>query len=130
MTTTQLVLYAALIFIILVYLRRFFLTRSIKRYSAVQLADRMREGGVVLLDVRTAPELRSGTLKGAVHIPAHELKRRADELKKYTDREVVCYCKTGRRSLLAAARLTQQGFRASHLEGGIIEWNFSQRQKG
>jgi rhodanese-related sulfurtransferase len=130
MTATQLILYAVLLLVVLVYLRRFFLTRSIKRYSAIQLADRLNEGAMVLLDVRTTPEIRRGTIKGAIHIPLQELSRRSDELKKYADKEIVCYCQSGNRSLSAAARLKQLGFMVSHLEGGIAEWNFIQQQKG
>jgi len=127
MTTTQIILYAALALIVLVYARRFFLTRSIRKYSATQLADRLKEGNVVLLDVRTAGEVQRGSIKGSLHIPAQELVRRSEELKKYADREIVCYCQSGSRSLLAAARLKKMGFAASHLEGGIAEWNFTQR---
>lgn len=127
MTATQIILYAALALIILVYARRFFLTRSVTKYSAAQLADRLKEGGIVLLDVRAASEVRSGTIRGAVHIPVQEIVRRSDELKKYAEREIVCYCQSGSRSLFAAARLKKLGFRASHLEGGIAEWNFTQR---
>jgi len=127
MTATQLVLYAALLLIVLVYARRFFLTRSVKRYSAVQLADRMKESAFVLLDVRTAREAGTGSIKGAINIPMQELSRRMDELKKYADREIICYCQTGSRSLFAAARLKKEGYTASHLEGGIAEWNFAQR---
>ena len=127
MTPTQLVLYAVLLLIVLVYARRFFLTRSVKRYSAVQLTDRMKESTFVLLDVRTAREVGTGSIKGALNIPAQELSRRMDELKKYADREIICYCQTGSRSLFAAARLKKEGYAASHLEGGIAEWNFVQR---
>ena len=127
MTATQLVLYAALLLIVLVYARRFFLTRSVKRYSAVQLAERMKESAFVLLDVRTAREAGTGSIKGAINIPMQELSRRMDELKKYADREIICYCQTGSRSLFAAARLKKEGYTASHLEGGIAEWNFAQR---
>ena len=127
MTATQLVLYAILLLIVLVYARRFFLTRSVKRYSAIQLADRMKESGFVLLDVRTAREAGTGSIKGSVNIPVQELSRRMDELKKYAGREIICYCQTGSRSLFAAARLKKEGLTASHLEGGIAEWNFTQR---
>ena len=127
MTATQLVLYAALLLIVLVYARRFFLTRSVKRYSAVQLAERMKESAFVLLDVRTAREAGTGSIKGAINIPVQELSRRMDELKKYAGREIICYCQTGSRSLFAAARLKKEGYTASHLEGGIAEWNFTQR---
>ncbi len=126
MTATQLILYAGLLLIVLIYARRFFLTRSVKRYSAVQLADRMKESGFMLLDVRTAREAGTGSIKGAINIPVQELARRINELKKYTDREIICYCQSGNRSLFAAARLKKEGFTASHLEGGIAEWNFTQ----
>jgi rhodanese-related sulfurtransferase len=127
MTTSQLLLYGLLVLIILVYLRRFFLTRSVMRYSPTQLADRMKEGNMVLLDVRTNGEFQSGHIKGAIHIPVQEINSRSGELKKHGDREIVCYCQSGSRSLMAAARLKKLGFRVSHLEGGIAEWNFSQR---
>lgn len=127
MTTTQLILYAFLLLIVLVYARRFFLTRSVKRYSAIQLADRMKQSGFLLLDVRTAREVNTGSIKGAINIPVQELARRMNELKKYADREIICYCQTGSRSLFAAARLKKEGYTASHLEGGIAEWNFTQR---
>lgn len=127
MTTSQLILYGFLALIILIYVRRFFLTRSVVRYTPAQLADRMKEGGLMLLDVRTAGEFSGGHIKGAVHIPVQELVRRSGELKKHADREIVCYCQSGSRSLMAAARLKKLGFRSSHLEGGIAEWNFANR---
>ena len=127
MTTSQLILYGVLVLIILIYLRRFFLTRSVTRYSPTQLAGRMKEGNMVLLDVRTAAEFQSGHIKGAVHIPVMELNARAAELRKHGEREIVCYCQSGSRSLMAAARLKKLGFQSSNLEGGIAEWNFTQR---
>ncbi|HSQ75012.1 MAG TPA: rhodanese-like domain-containing protein [Bacteroidota bacterium] len=127
MTATQVILYAFLLLIVLVYARRFFLTRSVKRYSTIQLADRMKQSGFVLLDVRTAREVNTGSIKGAINIPVQELARRMNELKKYADREIICYCQTGSRSLFAAALLKKDGYTASHLEGGIAEWNFTQR---
>lgn len=130
MTTTQIVLYAALAVIILIYLRRFLLTRSVTRYSPAQLADRLKQGGLVLLDVRTAAEHQTGHIKGSLHIPVQEITRRKEELLKHKDREIVCYCQTGSRSLFAAARLNRDGYSASHLEGGLVEWNFAHHTKG
>ncbi|MCC6397872.1 MAG: rhodanese-like domain-containing protein [Bacteroidetes bacterium] len=130
MSVTQFLLYAVLLLIVVVYARRFFLTRVVKRYSAIQLRDRLGEGDVVLLDVRTDQEFGRGSISGAIHIPSHELTRRAEELKRFAGKEIVCYCQSGNRSLMAAARLGRMGFRAANLEGGIAEWNFAQRQKG
>lgn len=127
MTTSQIVLYAILAFFIFIYVRKFLITRSVTRYTPSQLADRIKEGGVVLLDVRTAGEYNGGHMKGAIHIPVQELAARADELKKHADREIVCYCQSGSRSLMGAARLKKLGYRAASLDGGIAEWNYLYR---
>jgi len=130
LTLSQIFLYALLALVVLFYLRRFLLTRTITRYSSAQLADRMKEAGAVLLDVRTTHERQVQLIPGSLHIPLQELARRTEELEKYKSREVICYCQSGNRSLTAAVRLRRFGFNASNLEGGISEWNFSQRTKG
>jgi len=130
LTLSQVFLYALLALVVLFYLRRFLLTRTITRYSPAQLADRTKEPGTVLLDVRTTKERQAQLIPGSLHIPLQELARRAEELEKYKSREVICYCQSGNRSLTAAVRLRRFGFKASNLEGGISEWNFSQRTKG
>jgi phage shock protein E len=127
MTTSQIVLYSLLALVILVYLRRFLITRGIPRYSPSQLADRLKQGDAVLVDVRTPAEFQSGSIRGAVLVPLQEIQRRTEDLKKYADRELICYCQSGSRSLMAAAQLRKKGFNAAHLEGGIAEWNFSQK---
>lgn len=127
MTTSQIILYGFLAFLIFIYVRKFLLTRSVTRYSPAQLADRLKEGGVVLLDVRTSGEFQGGHIKNAIHVPVQELTARADELKKFADREIVCYCQSGSRSLMGAARLKKLGYRTASLEGGIAEWNFLYR---
>ncbi len=128
MTTSQILLYAFLALLILFYVRRFLLTRSIPRYTPAQLADRMKESGWTLLDVRTAAERQAQSIRGSLHIPLQELPRRSGELEKYRDREVICYCQSGNRSLVAALRLRRLGFNAANLDGGIGEWNFSQKK--
>jgi len=127
MNTSQIILYSLLALVVLVYLRRFLLTRGITRYSPSQLADRLKQGDVVLLDVRTPAEFHSGNIRGAVLIPLQELHRRVEDLQKYHGKELICYCQSGSRSLMAAAQLRKKGLNAAHLEGGIAEWNFSQK---
>jgi rhodanese-related sulfurtransferase len=97
MTTSQIILYSVLALVIVVYLRRFLITRGIQRYSPSQLADRLKQGGVVLLDVRTPAEFQSGNIRGSVLVPLQELHRRSDELQKYKGQEIVCYCQSGSR---------------------------------
>lgn len=75
------------------------------------------EQDALWLDVRHANEYAHQHLSGAINLPLHELRARASELDKA--RHYICYCKTGRRSSAAAFLLSQQGFKASVLRGGL-----------
>jgi rhodanese-related sulfurtransferase len=61
-----------------------------------------------LVDVRAAGEYESNHIKGAVNIPAPELRQRYKELNK--NKPVILVCSTGHRSSLGASLLKQQGF--------------------
>jgi len=87
-----------------------------------ELAQRLRDGDVVVLDVRPSPEFRAGHIRGAQSIPIDELTKRLRELPK--DRRVVAYCR-GPYCVYAddAVRaLSRRGFDAARLEGGYPEW--------
>ena len=78
---------------------------------------------LVLLDVRTDGERKRGSIKGSFHIPLATLHSSQNELKKFKGAEIICYCRTGNRSLNAAAKLNKLGFNAANLRGGIVRWN-------
>jgi rhodanese-related sulfurtransferase len=63
--------------------------------------------GALLLDVRTPGEFASGHLPGAVNVPIDALEAEAGEIA--AGREVVVYCRSGRRSAMAARLLTARG---------------------
>ena len=87
-----------------------------------QLTRRLRDGDVVVLDVRPEAEYRAGHLTDAVSLPAAELTRRLREVPK--DRDVVAYCR-GPYCVYAddAVRaLRRRGYRAARLEDGYPEW--------
>jgi rhodanese-related sulfurtransferase len=46
-----------------------------------------------------------------------------DELNKHKEREIICYCQTGSRSVSAAIILQKNGFNIANLRGGILGWN-------
>jgi rhodanese-related sulfurtransferase len=117
--------------ILLFYIRRAIVSRSIKQYTPGQLQDRLQSPPPpLLLDVRTEDEHRSGAIKGSFHIPVQELHRRAGELAKHKEREVICYCQTGSRSMTAALALKKMGYTAGNLKGGMAEWKFAQLAGG
>jgi len=72
--------------------------------------------GQLLLDVRTADEVKAGTIPGSVHIPIDDLRERIGELPR--DREILAFCQVGLRGYLACRILGQHGFRCRNLTGG------------
>jgi len=125
MENSQIILYGVLALLIVLYVRRMMLLRSFKNYSPAEVAEKLKSNNIVLLDVRTASERQARSIKGSMHIPLHEVRRRSTELEKYKNREIVCYCATGNRSLSAAATLKKLGFTVANMKGGMADWNFS-----
>ena len=124
MTTEQILLYALIALIGLYIIRKILLIKSIKHYSAQEASQKIKkERNVVLLDVRTETERKQGSIRGSFHIPITSISSSENVLKKFKDAEIICYCRTGNRSLNAAAKLKKLGFNAANLKGGIIRWN-------
>jgi phage shock protein E len=74
-----------------------------------------------VLDVRTPQEYAEGHVPGAVNVPQDQLASRLAEVPK--DKDVVLYCKSGRRAAIAADVLAANGYtRLSHLEGDMNAW--------
>lgn len=73
--------------------------------------------GAIWLDVRFAAEHKYDGLKGAHNIPLDEIRLAYTMLD--PEKEYITYCQSGRRSSAAAFLLSQRGFRASLLEGGL-----------
>lgn len=80
-------------------------------------AEALVAAGAQWLDVRLDTERASGTLAGSLHTPLFMLRLRAASLDRATP--YIVYCDTGRRSSAAAFLLSERGFRAYVLAGGI-----------
>ena len=96
--------------------------RSITRDD---LRARLRDGDVVVLDVRPAAEFAAGHVRGAISIPISSLKSRLGEIPDGS--EVVAYCR-GPYCVYAdeAVRLlNKKGISAARLEDGFPEWAHS-----
>jgi rhodanese-related sulfurtransferase/predicted transcriptional regulator len=95
---------------------------EVELLTARELAERLEEGKVVVLDVRPEAEYRAGHIATAISAPLDELDSVAPELPKR--REVVAYCR-GPYCVYAdeAVRLLQaRGLRARRLDVGFPEW--------
>jgi sulfur-carrier protein adenylyltransferase/sulfurtransferase len=98
--------------------------RAIPEVSVEAVAARRTYGDeVVLLDVREHEEVRTGFIEGAITIPRGFLEFRAAEYLPQTDTDIVIYCASGARSLLAAQVLRAMGYtRVASMAGGITRW--------
>ena len=93
---------------------------NITAEEAKQIMD--TEEGYVILDVRTQEEYDQGHIPGAIVISHEEIAEKAEEV--LTDKEqlILVYCRSGRRSKLAAEALTELGYTNIKEFGGIIDW--------
>jgi len=83
---------------------------------------------IVLLDVRTPKEFSEGFIPGAINIPHDELETRIAELDGARGKEIVVYCRSGRRSDIALGLLQKAGFeRVYHLDGDYLGWTEARR---
>ncbi len=80
-------------------------------------AEHRIAAGAVWLDVRYPAEFQHDRLPGAINIPLNEIRNAIGPLE--VDREYIVYCQSGRRSSAAAFILSQHGYRAHWLEGGL-----------
>jgi adenylyltransferase/sulfurtransferase len=89
--------------------------------TAIELAARIKENHLKLLDVREPHELEISRLPSAVNIPLGQLAERLSELD--SAQEMVVFCKRGSRSARALEVLISAGFKkVKNLKGGINAW--------
>jgi rhodanese-related sulfurtransferase len=78
---------------------------------------------LVVLDVRRQDEFNSGHIRGAVLIPHTELDGRIEELAGHENHEIIVYCRTGVRSVIASEILDSHNFtKVYNMLGGIQAW--------
>jgi ArsR family transcriptional regulator len=104
-------------------LRSYFHARDdLEPVSRAELAKRMKQGLVTVLDVRPEDEFALGHLPGARSVPLSQLERQLSKLDRRS--EIVAYCR-GPYCVLsfeAVAQLRKRGFKARRLEDGLPEW--------
>ena len=77
-----------------------------------------------ILDAREQDEFDAGHIPGAVLIPYTEIENKAVEMLPDKDKLILVYCRSGRRSKIAAEALSKLGYTNVKEFGGIIDWPY------
>jgi len=93
-----------------------------KTILPTEVQQKLEAGEAInLIDVREVAEVEAGRIPGVIHIPLGLLEFRMHELDKQTPYIIVC--RSGGRSGQATAFLEAQGYDATNMSGGMLEWN-------
>lgn len=82
----------------------------------------------LILDVRSPEEYKEGHIPGAINIPHDQMGARLAEISSHKNKEVVLYCRSGRRVAIAADILQSAGFsKLLHLDGDMYDWQSNRK---
>ena len=95
---------------------------NITAEEAKQIMD--TEEGYIILDVRTQEEYDEGHIPGAIVISHEEIAEKAEEVLPDKNQLILVYCRSGRRSKIAAEALAELGYTNIKEFGGIIDWPY------
>ena len=82
------------------------------------------ESGYIIIDARTQSEYDQGHIPGAILIPEYEIADRAEKELHDKNQLILVYCRSGRRSKIAAEELVKLGYTNVKEFGGIIDWEY------
>lgn len=78
----------------------------------------------IILDVRTEEEFLEKHIKGAINIDYEQIKDVAPITIPDKDALILVYCRSGRRSKIAAEALVKLGYTNVKEFGGIMDWHY------
>ena len=102
---------------------------AVPRLNPAEVRDMSRNGHVLIVDVRDAPEVAAGgKLKGALTVSRGMLEFRADPQSPshnpafQRDKTVLVYCASGGRSALSGKLLKDMGYEQVYNLGAFKDW--------
>lgn len=101
---------------------------AVNTYEQISQSEAKRimdtEKDCIIIDARTQSEFDEGHIEGAIMIPEYEIAERA--LKEIPNKNalILVYCRSGRRSKIAAEALVELGYTNVKEFGGIIDWEY------
>ena len=108
--------------IILLFINSIFSQQQILDIDYKKMSKILDRDSTVLIDVRNVDEFNSFRIKNSINIDYYS-KGFLDSISSFKDKKnIILYCRSGRRSYYAAKLLQQKGFNNIYnLEGGVLE---------
>ena len=94
--------------------------KQISQDEAMKIMD--EESGYLIVDVRRPDEFAEGHIEGAINVPNEGIAEEMPEELPDKDQLLLIYCRTGRRSKEASAKLAKIGYKNIYEIGGINTW--------
>jgi len=100
-------------------------TVEYRKISVEEAKKRMDSGEkIIVVDVRTEAEYRTGHIPNAILIPNDTIAKKMPELLPDLDAQILVYCRSGSRSAQAAKKLIAIGYTNIYDFGGIMDWPY------
>ena len=98
-------------------------TSTYREITMDEAVDMMaRENDYIILDVRRPDEFAEGHIPNAINVPNETIGTAEIPQLPRKDQLILVYCRSGRRSKEAAAKLVQLGYTSIVEFGGILDW--------
>lgn len=95
---------------------------NITAQEAKEIMD--SQDSYIVLDTRTQEEYAESHIPGALLLPYDAVIEKAEDMLTDKDQLILVYCRSGRRSKLAAEDLVKLGYTNIKEFGGIIDWPY------
>ena len=96
-----------------------------QKITPVVVKERLDKGEkLIIVDVRTKEEYDSGHIANSLLIPYDEIEKKAPALLTDKNAAIIVYCRTGRRSEIAAKSLLKLGYTNVADMGAISDWKY------
>ena len=98
-------------------------TNTYRQITMDEAVDMMaQETGYIILDVRRPDEFAAGHIPNAINVPNETIG--TDEIPELPNKDqlIMVYCRSGRRSKEASAKLVKLGYTNIVEFGGILDW--------
>ena len=97
---------------------------TFKTITPEEAQQKMQDTGVLVLDVREPMEYDRGHIVGAENLPLSVLENGVPKAMTDKNRTLLIYCRSGRRSKIAADIFVKAGFTSVYDFGGINDWPY------